>query len=43
MREKQYRRTAFAVRLYFANWAEGAALHVHCRDDGSRCRKSVFP
>ena len=23
--------------------AEGAALHVHCRDDGSRCRKSVFP
>ena len=23
--------------------AEGAALHVHCRDDGSQCRKSVFP
>ena len=21
----------------------GDNLYVHCRDDGSRCRKSVFP
>ena len=46
MREKPYRRTAEAVRLYFAKRgreetsAEGTALHVCCRDDGSLCRKT---